>query len=294
MIHNLVIVEPGRAGGNRGGRARSVPRDRRRSCRSRKNLWQTKALNPGESTELVFTAPSSEGVYPYVCTSMGHGFIMYCAMYVTTKPLPPLESYRNVPADRRSDHSLLRFLAHHSPDCTVVSLKDQPNCGPRLIAVEPPTGQSYVVDAGLCRMRYAWKGGFVDNREHWNGKGEAFAKPVGRFYYRAPGAALIRIGDVNRAPPPAGAGARCPAARPSSNTRSTATEGSETPTTLKEGSGVTVLLQDRHRSAAGGATFTSLAGQMVQGRAHAPTVAQAENFVLTMEERPSSRSRTGA
>ena len=50
------------------------------------------ALNPGETQELKFKAPAEEGVYPYVCTFTGHGVVMYGAMYVTTKPLPPLES----------------------------------------------------------------------------------------------------------------------------------------------------------------------------------------------------------
>ena len=179
MIHNFVITEPGArtevvtaalALGADGPAKNFIPD-------SKKILWHTKALNPGEHTELAFAAPSQEGVYPYVCTSMGHGFIMYGAMYVTTKPLPPLASDPNVPpalvaVNDASDYS------HATLDHIVISRTFLPDCSPAAIAVGLPGGLSYCFDAGLCRLRYAWKGGFIDNNEHWIGKGDAMGEIV--------------------------------------------------------------------------------------------------------------------
>src|SRR3954470_6366537 len=131
MIHNLVITEPGArmeivlaalALGADGPAKNFVPD-------SPKVLHHTRALNPGESEELVFTAPLTEGVYPYVCTFTGHGVVMYGAMYVTTKSLPPLETDPNVPPAApmitdASDHS------HLPLEKPVVSRTFMPDCGP--------------------------------------------------------------------------------------------------------------------------------------------------------------------
>ncbi|MEO8721264.1 MAG: plastocyanin/azurin family copper-binding protein [Ginsengibacter sp.] len=68
-----------------------------------KVLWSTKVLLPGETTSLTFTAPQKEGVYPYVCTYPGHGFVMYGAMYVTNKAMPSIKNDHNIPPD--SDES---------------------------------------------------------------------------------------------------------------------------------------------------------------------------------------------
>ncbi len=78
-----------------------------------------------------------------------------------------------------------------------------PDCGPAAIAVGlpgPKGGQSYVFDAGQCRLRYAWSGGFVDNTEQWDGKGQRFTKVVGDIYFRDTGDFPWRIG-ANPTPP---------------------------------------------------------------------------------------------
>ncbi len=86
MPHNFVILEPGsleeiglfsEAHAQQPGFAAQnyVPR-------SSKVLLSSVLLQPRDSQELSFVAPSRPGVYPYVCTYPGHWRRMYGALYV--------------------------------------------------------------------------------------------------------------------------------------------------------------------------------------------------------------------
>ncbi|HEX4070929.1 MAG TPA: PVC-type heme-binding CxxCH protein, partial [Planctomycetaceae bacterium] len=86
MPHNFVILEPGsleeiglfsEAHAQQPGFAAQnyVPR-------SSKILLSSVLLQPRDSQELSFVAPSRPGVYPYVCTYPGHWRRMYGALYV--------------------------------------------------------------------------------------------------------------------------------------------------------------------------------------------------------------------
>ncbi len=69
-------------------------------------LWTIPVLSPGQEKSLAFTAPKSQGAYPYVCTFPGHGFVMYGVMYVTTdEHLPGIENDLNIPPTRREGKS---------------------------------------------------------------------------------------------------------------------------------------------------------------------------------------------
>lgn len=203
MIHNFVITEPGERLkvvsaalelGAEGPGRNYVPD-------LKEVLWSTRALSPTETTALVFTAPEHEGVYPYVCTFPGHGFIMYGAMYVTRGELPPIESDRNIPPSSspalEARDGLLKVGTR-----PVVSRTFLPDCGPAAIAVGLPGAQSYCFDATACRLRYAWRGGFVDNTDQWAGKGYLWGKVVGRIYYRAPVEPWLRLGEPGHIPIP--------------------------------------------------------------------------------------------
>ncbi len=293
MIHNLVITKPGArmevvmaalALGADGPAKNFVPD-------SPKVLFHTRALNPGETQELKFNAPKEEGVYPYVCTFTGHGVVMYGAMYVTTKPLPPLEGDPNLPpvapaiADA-SDHS------HHALDKPVVSRTFLPDCGPAAIAVGLPGGQSYCFDAGLCRLRYAWRGGFVDNTEHWMGKGEAMGKVVGRIYYRAPDFAPLRIGS-NAQPAMRWRGYQMRDGYPQFEYTVDGVPVRETARALTGASGLEFTYEIESGSQPvsyvtdpdGGASFSSSAGKWEKGILSL-TAAEAKHFTLTLTERP--------
>jgi azurin len=69
-------------------------------------LWSIPIVSPGQTKSVSFTAPAQSGVYPYVCTYPGHGYVMYGAMYVTTdENLPEINNDLNIPESRRHDDS---------------------------------------------------------------------------------------------------------------------------------------------------------------------------------------------
>lgn len=51
-----------------------------------------------------------------------------------------------------------------------------PQAGPAAIAVRLGNGYSLCWDAGECRLRYAWKGEFIDGYSYWKGNGNGLAK----------------------------------------------------------------------------------------------------------------------
>jgi len=195
MAHNLVLTKPNSrlrvvefalALGERGPKLDHVPP-------MPEVLAHTRTVDPGNADTL--TVILTEGAYPYVCTYPGHGSIMYGVLYVidNARRLPPLDADPNIPNRSGSgDH------AHHAqkaPDhpytvkLPAVYRTFMPDCSPAAIAVGLPavgTGpeQSYCWDAGTCRLRYAWAGGFVDNGEQWEGKGQRLTKIVGDIYYQ--------------------------------------------------------------------------------------------------------------
>jgi len=58
-----------------------------------------------------------------------------------------------------------------------------PNAGPAAIAVALDDKVSLCWDAGECRFRYAWTGGFLDGYPYWKGNGSSLAKIVGTVRY---------------------------------------------------------------------------------------------------------------
>lgn len=58
-----------------------------------------------------------------------------------------------------------------------------PNAGPAAIAVALDETNSLCWDAGECRLRYAWTGGFIDGFPYWRGNGSSLATVVGTVKY---------------------------------------------------------------------------------------------------------------
>ncbi len=207
MAHNLVITRPNSrlrvvefalALGAKGPAQNHVPL-------MDDVLAHTVSVEPGNTDSLVVKL--AEGAYPFVCTYPGHGSIMYGVIYATNEPkrLPAPEQDLNIPNPERvaeADHQ------HHQPTASghpyalklpAVYRTFMPDCGPAAIAVGlpgPEGGQSYVFDAGQCRLRYAWSGGFVDNTEQWDGKGQRFTKVVGNIYFRDTGGFPWKVGTA--------------------------------------------------------------------------------------------------
>lgn len=297
MIHNWVLTEPGarleivNAAMLLGGDAPAkqfIPD-------SKKILVYTKALNPGGSETLTFTAPAKEDVYPYVCTFIGHGFIMYGALYVTGKAeseLPPLDKDPNLPPPLPTamDHS------HHQP-LTIPKIQRTflPDCGPAAIAVGLPgaAGQSFCFDAGSCRLRYAWKGGFIDPTKHLLGKGEEFTQVVGRIYYRATAGFPLRLGDISHVPKTQWRGYQLIEGYPQFRYEIDGIEVREITKPAATGNGLMIHYQIPSAPGevyyvidpAAGAGFTSSAGSWANGVLKL-TAAQAKSFDLTLTEIP--------
>lgn len=191
MDHNLVITAPGARQevvdashklGENGPKQNYIPV-------SNKVLWSIGIVTPGESRSIVFQVPAKEDVYPYVCTFPGHGLVMYGAMYVTTKELPALEEDTNVPPQTWQDldtehHHTVADLHPYKTTPPYLYRIFMPDTGPAAIAVSLPNHLSYCWDAGTCKLRYAWQGGFLDPTDYFDKKAEKFAKLLGTIFYR--------------------------------------------------------------------------------------------------------------
>ncbi|GAB3997808.1 hypothetical protein GCM10028807_43790 [Spirosoma daeguense] len=211
MAHNLVVTRPNSrlrvvefalALGDKGPALHHVPV-------MDDVLAHTVSVEPGNTDSLRVTL--SEGAYPFVCTYPGHGSIMYGVIYATNEPkrLPAPDQDLNVPnpnrmADAAHQHHQSAASGHpYALKLPAVYRTFMADCGPAAIAVGLPGadgGQSYVFDAGQCRLRYAWSGGFVDNSEQWDGKGQRYTKVVGEIYFRDKGEFPWRVGNNVAAP----------------------------------------------------------------------------------------------
>ncbi|ERJ58951.1 plastocyanin/azurin family copper-binding protein [Sphingobacterium paucimobilis] len=201
MDHNLLILNPGQREkvvqkamdlGVDALRKNYVPNDP-------DILWHTPILHDGQSKTLHFKAPDKEGVYPYVCTLPGHGFVMYGAMYVSKEDnMPPIEKDSNVPPTRmKADEHHLHHKASHPYKLEPPYLYRLyiEGSGPAAIAVHLPEKLSYCWDAGACRLRFAWQGDFVDNTLLWKGHKDARAAVLGTIFYTENQKTALSIGN---------------------------------------------------------------------------------------------------
>lgn len=106
MAHNLVVVRPGARLkvvnaamqlNEKGPELSYVPQ-------TEDVLKFVPVISPGQVKTVSFTAPVKPGVYPYVCTYPGHGFVMYGAMYVMKEGyMPDIRKDVNLPQERRRE-----------------------------------------------------------------------------------------------------------------------------------------------------------------------------------------------
>jgi len=209
MSHNLVITEPGAreevvrealALGEKGPGLNYIPA-------SSKILWSIPVVDPGSSKSITFAVPATLGVYPYVCTFPGHGYVMFGAMYVTEGTMPPLKNDPHIPQGREATETAGKDNGHkehanhpYTPVPPYLYRILMPDAGPAAIAVSLPKKVSYCWDAGACRLRYAWRGDFINPVDYWDKKGEHFAKILGTVFYRDKTTFPIRIGETDHIP----------------------------------------------------------------------------------------------
>jgi cytochrome c551/c552 len=72
-----------------------------------------------------------------------------------------------------------------------------PNAGPAAIAVALDEQLSLCWDAGECRFRYVWTGGFIDGYPYWQGNGSSLAKIVGSVRYTEKSSPFHNMSEVH-------------------------------------------------------------------------------------------------
>ncbi|MFB6271538.1 MAG: DUF6797 domain-containing protein [Salinibacter sp.] len=203
LSHNLLITAPGaRMSVVKAASQMDNGLERDYAPDSDSVLHVIPVLDPGQQDTLSFTAPAEEGVYPYVCTFPGHGTVMYGAMYVSgdgDEAMPPLADDPHVPADRlRTDAAGSGSAAQHPypTDPPLMYRTFMPESSPASIAVGLKGGISYCFDTTPVTLRYAWRGGFLDNSEVFKGHvSEQRAEIEGDVFYRNDGSFPLRLGD---------------------------------------------------------------------------------------------------
>ena len=206
MSHNLVITSPGAREevvtaalslGDNGMKMNFIPD-------SPRVLWSVPVISPGDTTLLSFTAPQKPGIYSYVCTYPGHGYVMFGEMQVTDQKIPSEiatvadrtetkgsghGSHGNRPSERPYNHTI--------PYVSRVIIE---GAGPAAIAVHLADGLSYCWDAGTCQLRFAWRGDFLDYTDFWKGHRDAYVKIMGEIFYRNGTRPSLRIGNPDNIP----------------------------------------------------------------------------------------------
>ncbi|MCW1885373.1 cytochrome c [Luteolibacter flavescens] len=71
-----------------------------------------------------------------------------------------------------------------------------PDASPAAIAVALPGDLSFCFDASECRLRYVWKGGFIDGWSYWKGNGSSLAKLGGEVVYKEASYPVITAGSA--------------------------------------------------------------------------------------------------
>lgn len=180
QMHNFVLVKPGRRDAvvnaalqlaDKGPALQFVPP-------GNDVLASSKLLAPEKKDSLRLTLPQEAGIYPFVCTFPGHGLVMYGAAYVGVK-MPSLKQDKNIPAT-----AVQTFIAGGGRRPFVQRIF-MPGSGPAAIAIALPGELNACWDAGACRMRYVWRGEFIDATQNWAGNGKALPQPGNAPFWTA-------------------------------------------------------------------------------------------------------------
>ncbi len=141
-------------------------------------------VKPHTTATLTFTVPTEPGIYPYVCTYPGHGFIMFGDLYVGV-PMPAEAAAKaEDPSKPQHAYPLVRPYLYRL---------FMPDAGPASLAIMLPGELNLCWDAGQCRPRYLWRGAGVDVTAYWKGNGSGKVKLVGDKLWTAGTGAPLRL-----------------------------------------------------------------------------------------------------
>ena len=197
QVHNFLVTKPGRLHpvvaaalelGERGPELNFNPA-------TADVLVAAAVLQPEQKTRIRFRLPPEAGVYPYVCTFPGHGVVMYGAIYAGA-PMPPADKDTNIP--QQAAQGLIAGGGRRP----FVQRMFMPDAGPAAIAVALPGGLNFCWDAGQCRLRYAWRGAFIDATGYWHSNGSKLAEVPAAPWWTAPKDGFpVRFGGVDEPAP---------------------------------------------------------------------------------------------
>lgn len=182
MPHNLVITKPGARQEvvNAGLKLEGKGPEMNFIPDIDEVLWSIPVISPGQSKSVSFIAPSETGIYPYVCTYPGHGFTMFGDMYVTMND----DTAQTTENDSPVTKTKIVENAHPYPLTTpYVYHVFIDGASPASIGVALPNQLCYCWDAVSCRLRFAWKGEFLDMADMWEGHFDASAKVLGDIFF---------------------------------------------------------------------------------------------------------------
>jgi azurin len=179
MAHNLLVTKPGaredvvKAALQLGGKGPEM----NFTPQTDDVLWSIPIISPGQTASIKFKAPRAKGVYPYVCTYPGHGFVMFGEMHVTDAD--------NIPAATPTTDTVVKTGPHPYelvPPYLYHVFVD--GASPAAVAVHLPKKLSYCWDMTTCSLRFAWSGDFIDMTDLWKGHFDASAKVSGEIFFR--------------------------------------------------------------------------------------------------------------
>ena len=190
QIHNLVLIKPGSLAEIQKASLKidQAAIDRDYIPEHEAVLKHTKLLKPDESDEFVFTAPKEPGIYHYVCTYPGHATIMYGALYVGKK-WGSLAKDPNIPEFARDRLKKIEETKE-GIERPMVKRFFLVKSGPAAIAVALENDLNYCWDAGNCRLRYAWKGDFINLGDNSRSNGNRQLKPAEKEFWNGEGGEL--------------------------------------------------------------------------------------------------------
>lgn len=130
--------------------------------------------------------------------------------------MPPMKTDPNIPPSRQDDKDPAEPVkpsvhGDHQPEKAAASHPYElvppylyrifmEEASPAAIAVRLPGDLSYCWDAGTCRLRYAWAGGFIDNSVLWKGHKDGNAKLLGTVFYRDQSSYPLKFGKSEGVP----------------------------------------------------------------------------------------------
>ncbi|MBQ96546.1 MAG: hypothetical protein CMP30_00960 [Roseibacillus sp.] len=185
LPHNLIICTPGASKGQDKGQE-LIKAVLALGAKGEELGWEPEShprilhssgmIPPGKETIVWFQAPEKEGRYPYVCTYPGHFTLMNGVMNVSKRAAVGI-----VRGKQRSDPFYTTPSMRQRPQVRRIFM---PEAGPAAIAVAVNDDLHYCWDAGECRLRYIWKGDFIDGWSVFKGNGNGLASIEGDVLLR--------------------------------------------------------------------------------------------------------------